>query len=73
MKNMYKCLLALLMVLLVIILGNSGAKAENDFILPSSVTIIEKEAFYGDESIHSVVLPGTIKEIHSLAFANCSL
>lgn len=70
---MYKCLLALLMVLLVIILGNSGAKAENDFILPSSVTIIEKEAFYGDESIHSVVLPGTIKEIHSLAFANCSL
>ena len=41
--------------------------------LPSSLIIIEEEAFYGNTAIEKVILPGRIKEIRSLAFANSSI
>ncbi len=45
----------------------------SDFLtLPSSVTVIEQDAFNGDRSIEVVVLPDGIKRIESAAFAGCS-
>ena len=47
--------------------------ATGTLTLPSKLKTIEEEAFYGDKSIGSVVLPNTIKKIGDRAFANSSL
>ena len=41
--------------------------------LPASLTVIEEEAFYGDTSLSSVVLPEGLKEIKAGAFASSTI
>ena len=64
------------MILVMIILGlfcfATGATAEK-LIIPSGVTVIEAEAFYGDTSLEEVVLPEGISRIEIKAFSNTSL
>lgn len=50
------------------------AAAQADTLtLPSSLTVIEEEAFYGNKSLDAVVLPEGITEIKAGAFAGSSL
>ena len=41
--------------------------------LPSSLTVIDAEAFYGDTSLDEVTLPDQVSEIRSKAFADSSV
>ena len=41
--------------------------------LPDSLTVIEVESFYGDNSLNEIVLPEGVRSIGSRAFANSSL
>lgn len=50
-----------------------AAYAESVLELPSSIVHIEKEAFYGAESIDRVILPKGIRTIGRGAFANSSV
>ena len=49
------------------------AQAGRTLTLPDSLEIIEDEAFYGDTSLESVVLPEGIERIGNRAFANSSV
>ena len=40
--------------------------------LPSALTVIEEQAFYGDTSITELVLPEGTKRIEAQAFKECS-
>lgn len=51
-----------------------GALAESDTLkLPADLTTIDEEAFFGDTSVDTVVLPDTVAEIRARAFAGSSL
>lgn len=54
------------------LMWNVGACA-SELVLPSSLTVIEEEAFSEDDSIFSVLLPEGIQEIESRAFADSAL
>jgi len=77
MKTVLRLTLALLLcVALCSILPYSGAFAagtEGVLTLPSSLQIIDTEAFYGSKSINKVVLPNGVKEIRARAFADSTL
>ncbi len=48
--------------------------AESDTLkLPADLTTIDEEAFFGDTSVDTVVLPDTVAEIRARAFAGSSL
>lgn len=46
---------------------------QNTLILPSSLISVEDYTFYGNTSIHEVILPDGIKQIKNNAFANSSI
>ena len=55
---------------LFLLLLNSCARASGGkLVLPSALTAIEAQAFYGDSSVETVVLPDGLESIGSLAFA----
>ena len=58
---------------MLIALASSAAYAASGLVLPKALKIIEEQAFYGDKSLGTVVLPDGITEIHSKAFANSSV
>ena len=67
--------LILILLVLCIISTNLGLSAFAESILefPTSTISIEEEAFYGTQSLETVVLPEGILEIRNHAFANSSL
>ncbi len=76
-KNMSKdrhirAIIVVLYICITIFIDCTGY-ATGTLTLPSKLKTIEEEAFYGDKSIGSVVLPNTIKKIGDRAFANSSL
>ena len=61
-------------ILLISIMALLCVAAHADTLtLPSSLTIIEEEAFYGDTSLDTVILPEGITEIRSGAFTGSSV
>ena len=48
-----------------------AAKEDSSFTIPSTVTRIDDDAFYGCEALTSVVIPEGVTEIGSYAFYNC--
>ena len=50
-----------------------SANANDTLKLPQNTKIIEREAFYGNQSINKVILSGNVSEIRNRAFANSSL
>ena len=62
----------LLTILSILLLAATVAHADT-LTLPSSLTIIEEEAFYADTSLDTVILPEGITEIKAGAFAGSSL
>ena len=64
--------LCVLLMILMVLLASSAA-ADVMLTLPSSLIKIEDEAFAGDTSIGTVVLPEGIESIGARAFANSSL
>lgn len=47
--------------------------AADPLILPASLSVIEQEAFCGDQKISNVTLPGNLRRIESRAFAGTSV
>ena len=72
MKSVHRISLVFLL-LLVLLMGCAAASAEDVLTLPSSLKVIQEEAFNGDTSISKVILPEGIKRIESKAFADSSL
>ncbi len=60
-------------VMLVSLLMAFSAASAATMTMPDGLKIIDVEAFYGDKSISTVVLPSGITEIRARAFANSSL
>lgn len=73
MKTTHTTLIAIVVCFILFAYSGIVALAEDTMILPSSLQIIEEEAFYGSSSISRVVLSDNVKEIHSRAFANSAL
>ena len=69
MRNRMIAFWILLAISLLILTGVSADTLD----LPASLTVIEEEAFYGDQSLDKVVLPEGIRRIEKLAFASSSL
>lgn len=63
----------LLIFTVLLVLSTLVAAHAEILSLPSSLSIIEEEAFYGDESLDTVVLPEGVKEIKAGAFAGSSV
>lgn len=62
------------LICLLLLIVPASANAEVGMMtLPSSVKIVEEEAFYGVAALDKVVIPEGTTEIHSLAFVGCSL
>jgi len=77
-QNKQKLCLAASLICIVFLLGmlwcsKASAQAEEQLILPSHLKVIAEEAFAGDSSITTVVLPEMVEQIHSRAFARTSL
>lgn len=55
-------------------IGNNAfdGKAQGSIAIPSSVTSIEGEAFYGCNQLYSVVIPKSVMSIGYYAFSDCS-
>ena len=66
-------LFALLIVAAMLFSDGTALAAINTLVLPSTLRIIEEEAFTGDFSLEKVVVPEGAEEIHSRAFASTSL
>ena len=73
MKNALRMVSTVLVLCLLLSNMSVTAFAEAVLALPSSMQIIDEKAFYGAKSLDKVVLPATIKEIRSRAFANSSV
>ena len=73
MKSTGRFIVFILALALLITNTNAAAMAADTLYLPAALTIIEEEAFAGDQSISKVVLPDKVTEIRSRAFANSSL
>ena len=72
--KIFRRVLSLFMLgVMLIALASSAAYAASGLVLPKALKIIEEQAFYGDKSLGTVVLPDGITEIHSKAFANSSV
>ena len=55
-------------------IGNNAfnGKAQGSIAIPSSVTSIEGEAFYGCNQLYSVIIPKSVMSIGYYAFSDCS-
>ena len=53
---MKKLLVALLVLAFTLAMVGGAALAEDNLIMPTSLTIIDEEAFYGDTALDRVVL-----------------
>ena len=62
-----------LILVLIVLLSVSGMAMAATLTLPDGVTVIEEQAFYGDTSLDTVVLPENITRIDSKAFAYSSV
>lgn len=62
----------LLAIFSLLLLAATVAHADT-LTLPSSLTVIEEEAFYGDEALDKVVLPEGLTEIRAGAFIGSSV
>ena len=49
-----------------------GGKPEESYTIPSSVTKIEQEAFFGCSGLTAVTIPGSVTGMGSSAFSGCS-
>ena len=67
------CKYGMLLIALIITISIGVALADNVLTLPTSLQIIDDEAFYGSTSIDKVILPVGVKEIHTRAFASSSI
>ena len=69
---MTKKLLTFFLLSFLLLISIQAAMGE-EAILPGELTIIEDEAFFGDKSLETVILPEGITAIGSKAFADSSL
>ena len=60
MRNV-RCIKSVLLLIIVLALGCAVESAHADITIPSGVTSIEDEAFYGDTAVTGVILPDTGK------------
>lgn len=58
-----------ILFILLSVLSCSIVHAEDAYMLPSGVIIIESEAFYGTADASIITLPEGVRELHSLSFA----
>lgn len=74
MSRKMRNLLALVLALLLVSPDLAALAEEIAAIrLPSSLKIIEEEAFYGDTSIEEIIVPEGVTQIDDYAFANSSI
>lgn len=60
---------AICVALLLALLNGCARASGGILVLPSALTAIEAQAFYGDSSVEAVVLPDGLESIGSQAFA----
>ena len=72
MKRWISMLLVFALTLAYAAVVRQEASAEESYILPSSLTEIEAEAFADNTTLTQLVIPKTVTSIGSRAFANCS-
>ena len=70
-KRLTSCLLVLALFVTLLPLPTAAAQ-EGVLTLPSSMTEIEDEAFMGDTSFTTLVIPKTVEKIGSRAFVGCT-
>ena len=70
---MKKTFLFLITLLAVFVLALGTAAIADTLTLPADLTAIEDQAFFGDESLETVVLPEHLETIGSKAFAESSV
>ena len=73
MKHIRRALALILAFILLTLQCGIALSDTAQVVLPSQVTIIEEDAFYGDTSLDKVVLPDGVTEIRARAFLNSSL
>ena len=66
-------IISVYLLVLMLILSVSTAALADELIFPSSLTTIEAEAFMGDTSLDSVVIPSGVTAIKARTFADSSL
>lgn len=70
-----KRILSLLLIFTLLLTGlvpAAAAESQSALVLPAAMETVNAEAFMGDASIASVVIPKTVKSIESKAFADCT-
>ena len=73
MRNITASRMIILSALLLLICLGMMEEAYAELVIPYGVTVIEEEAFYGDISVTSVILPDTVESIGDRAFAGTHL
>lgn len=73
MKRYSKVIYILCIWIMTICLFMTGYSYADTLIIPSSSTMIESEAFYGDREINNIILPELLKRIEARAFAKTSV
>ena len=61
----------LLAILLIMLCGTAWAE-DNTVTLPASLKTVEEAAFEGNTAMETLVIPASVEEINSRAFADCS-
>ena len=69
----YRSMRRLAVTLAAAVLVSGGAALADELVLPAELTAIEKEAFYADASLETVILPEGVLNIGARAFADSSL